>query len=483
MTPGTNYLVRVSWSFDGSASSVSASPVEIDAAGNRTFYVNDDDTNDDVYCTAIGDDANDGLAPSTPKATLQSVLDNYSLRGGDTVKIDTGTYPLSGTIIVTTNHFGLPGNPIRIVGSTNSSGSVLARNDTSNDALYLLGCQYIHFENLKVTGAQYGIHVESAMPPTPVDGIEVVGCEFYGDSYGLYLSHGTDAVVQNDLAHDNGGAGLYLNGSGAFIGNTCHNNGAGIIANVSADALTVEGNTCYGNGDGISVSESGGSLMVESNISYSNNNGISVSGSAGSLIVEGNTCYQNSGVGLDLYGSWDGSAVVIGNRIYLNGLGIQLSGANASRNIVYSNTGDGIYVLGGGTSSLQNNLVYANGGCNVHIYGGWPYGVASVLLQNNTLYGGNGLFVDNGNVYNGSPGAVTVSNRNNIIWADGAAARSSSRSARRPVAPPPSTATSMTCMPPAAPWSATGWAIKRDWPTGSTSRDWTARASPPTPAS
>ena len=398
LTPGSDYLLEVSGNGDGDGEATSGA-FRIIAPGATTFYVNDASTSNDVYCTAIGDDDNDGLAPATPKATLKRLLEDYALVPGDLVKIDTGNYHLDSTLQLFDS--GSPAQAIHYLGSTDAAGTVIDRNDTGHDGIYLLDTHHIRLEGLKVTGAAIGIHVDS-VSAVPVDGIEVVGCELYGDwgASALSLNNCTNAVVQSNLVHDNPGGNGYgyslsFNGSGTVSGNHCYNHSG------------------YG---GIYVYGFG---TVSGNICFSNYAGINVSVPAGLLTLEGNTCYQNIGAGLSLSGSGNGSAVAIGNRSYLNGTGLQLSGVTAGRNVAYSNTGDGIYVPGGGTSSLQNNLVYANGSYNVHIYGGWPYGAASVLRQNNTLYGGNGLFVDNGSANAGSPGAVTVTNRNNIIWAQG----------------------------------------------------------------
>jgi hypothetical protein len=56
------------------------------------YYINDGSQTNDVYTTAVGNDVNDGLSPSTPKLTLTSLLSTYQLTGLDTVYIDAGSY-------------------------------------------------------------------------------------------------------------------------------------------------------------------------------------------------------------------------------------------------------------------------------------------------------------------------------------------------------------------------------------------------------
>ncbi len=78
---------------------------------SRVFYVNDSETVDDVYTTAAGDNANSGLAPDIPKATLQSILDDHDLVPTDLVLIDTGDYSGPATITVADEGAFYAGSP------------------------------------------------------------------------------------------------------------------------------------------------------------------------------------------------------------------------------------------------------------------------------------------------------------------------------------------------------------------------------------
>lgn len=55
-----------------------------------TYYVNDNSTKGDVYTTTIGNDANDGLTPNSPKLTLISVYKKAKV--GDVIYVDFGNY-------------------------------------------------------------------------------------------------------------------------------------------------------------------------------------------------------------------------------------------------------------------------------------------------------------------------------------------------------------------------------------------------------
>ncbi len=90
------------------------------------FYINDTSTVHDVYTSAVGSDINLGLFANAPKATLQSLLDTLDVEGGDTILIDTGTYPVTNVFgTVTDSDSGRAGQPVYIRGSTNVFGSTL----------------------------------------------------------------------------------------------------------------------------------------------------------------------------------------------------------------------------------------------------------------------------------------------------------------------------------------------------------------------
>ena len=70
-------LMAVILVFGGVAGLMLAHPQSVKAA--TSYYVNDNITAGDVYCSAIGDDANNGTSPSTPKRTIQAIINAYDL--------------------------------------------------------------------------------------------------------------------------------------------------------------------------------------------------------------------------------------------------------------------------------------------------------------------------------------------------------------------------------------------------------------------
>lgn len=161
-----------------------------------TFYVNDASTTNDVYCTAVGSATNSGASSNSPLADLQALLAAYDLEGGDTVVVDTGTYLLSNTVVVSRFDSGAEGRPVRIVGSP--KGTTLNRGSTSADVLDISGASYLEIENLRLTGGQYGVAGGNSS--------DVIwrNVQSVGNKRGVHLSGGAERIVfEHCLAANN----------------------------------------------------------------------------------------------------------------------------------------------------------------------------------------------------------------------------------------------------------------------------------------
>src|SRR5207244_11731135 len=78
------------------------------------YYVNDSTMAAGDWTTAPGTDANNGLTPATPKASIRSLLQAYSLQDGDIIRVDAGIYTLGSNIVITQVDSG-----VTLVGYTN----------------------------------------------------------------------------------------------------------------------------------------------------------------------------------------------------------------------------------------------------------------------------------------------------------------------------------------------------------------------------
>ena len=206
-----NYLVRVVSVDDPGTSDASANSVVVPHVG-ATYYVNDAFTNNDVYCAAPGMEANDGLSPTTPVASLSRIFETYSLDPGDTVYVDTGTYGLMTNVVIPIGNDGAPGSYVRVVGS--QAGSVLDRQATHPGARCIeLHADYFRLEQLVCTGGAVGISANAAS----CRNAEIVGNTCYGNvSNGIEIvayvpGGGKQYLVLQNLVYSNG-HGIYLSG-------------------------------------------------------------------------------------------------------------------------------------------------------------------------------------------------------------------------------------------------------------------------------
>jgi len=83
------------------------------------YFVNDDSTDNDLWCTAVGDDDNLGYWASGPKRTLENLLASIDAEPGDSIYVDTGEYPMGTNIVWNASDGGESGSYVHAIGSAN----------------------------------------------------------------------------------------------------------------------------------------------------------------------------------------------------------------------------------------------------------------------------------------------------------------------------------------------------------------------------
>jgi len=225
MTPAAGYDFWY-WTGDTNGCAVSGNQISIpisysrniSARYKRTFYVNDHSTNLDYWCSAPGDDALSGLFPNLPKASVQSVLEDYDLEPGDTVRIDTGTYTMTNDIYVTDTDEGSALAPLLFEASP--YGVVFDRDDTNSSgysaAWYLYKADYVELRTAipsntpaapvrwaKCVNARRGIRAEFS-DYTQLEYLNLTS----NREYGVYLVCSYYVTNKNLLVHHNNLYGL-----------------------------------------------------------------------------------------------------------------------------------------------------------------------------------------------------------------------------------------------------------------------------------
>ncbi|MBE7495663.1 MAG: choice-of-anchor D domain-containing protein [Verrucomicrobiaceae bacterium] len=291
------YRVRVN--YGGTLTDASDSTFVIRSPA-MIYYVNEGSTTNDLWCTAIGDDANDGLTPATPKASVQAILSGYDLEPGDVVRIDTGSYTLSTDIAVSVADEGGLGNPVvfeaspygvdmtRQVPSSstynawNISGSNVTLRTAQSSALPGVGQRLMRIGwSGAGSGGMYGLYVQSSASNCTISRVDTLA-----RSYGVY-AFGVNTVVENCLVRG-GGYGIYFDPSGTTSAKTARN-------------CTVIGFSSWG-----IYSDGGGGFTCSNNIVIADGAGdyaIYVGITSASMISDYNCLIARNGASVGYYNS------------------------------------------------------------------------------------------------------------------------------------------------------------------------------------
>ncbi len=309
LDPGT-YFIEVSAQTPTSSGFYGLS-ADFQSGTATVYYVNGGSTVDDYYTLAPGNDANDGLTPATPMASVQSVLDTYTLGPTSLVVIDTGTYTTATTITGAEQGAAYAGSP----GGSNFTygGSRFELIDSDSNEFYGLNLTggggtgfYAH------AGAEANSRRNTFLSNTfngPNIAIEIDGGDsdviqdnvISGGSYGIYLPSAVLATVSNNTISGGGSYGIYL---------------------PSVISATVSGNTISGRDTAIGASgDSGSNLIVDDNTILSAGScGVNVGSASGTISNNHHIATNNLSSGYGIYSS--GAAAIFNNDVSHNCVGI-----------------------------------------------------------------------------------------------------------------------------------------------------------------
>jgi hypothetical protein len=371
----------------------------------RVFYVNDTSTTNDYYSEAPGDDANDGLSPTTPMATVANVLANYTIGPTDLILVDTGTYDNGVTIDADHKGAAYAGSPGCCVFDTGGTAFELV--DADFDMIY--GLTFMNNSN--------GIYAHSSAVNASTNNV-FENNTFLSTGTAIRVDSGQNYTISGNTIAGGGSYGIQLNNPGGqFVvtGNTISGHVYGLLSSGNqAQALTLQvggstasaGNTLSGGTYGI-YSDSNG-IDIENNVVANfSNQGIAVYGSgtvrantvflsttgifSTSATVSGNVVHDNqtgitgtatlggtdwtTNVGNEVYNNTtgivpQGSASVAFNRIHDNTIGISIAGSGqrtVSHNVLYRNSAQAVLVDNSSSISIVSNTVYAPQGDAVRI--------------------------------------------------------------------------------------------------------------------
>lgn len=264
--PSAAYRIRVTRNSDGTILDETTSNFRFGLGA--FFYVNDGTTNLDLWCSTMGDDANDGATPATPKASLQDLLADHKLEPGDVVRLDSGLYSLQSEVCVGREDGGVPGRQVTfeasplgvcfdrgtnagncwkidadyvtvrtgVPQSTNTPAAWM-RLSGGDIAMQLFRSVGFQIERLTLTRARlYGLN-----PYYSYDGA-IENCLSYSNRVGFYLDGTWRCRLENDTASHNSDSAIKYAYSGELIvRNNIFGNSNGTW--VAADVVTSSSGT------------------------------------------------------------------------------------------------------------------------------------------------------------------------------------------------------------------------------------------------
>lgn len=179
---------------------------------NLTIYVNDADTNGDVYCTAPGSAGNTGLSPASPILSILAALTNYPVGPGDTVYIDTGVYTNTLSMLFDVTRRGESGSYIRVIGSTNGLAGGTVIEGTGGNVVECSNTRDIWIENLRLRKGTAGVAINSS------ERIVLRGLELMSNTtHGLSAQLGTSVEAEQCAIWANAEWGVSLAAGGISI--------------------------------------------------------------------------------------------------------------------------------------------------------------------------------------------------------------------------------------------------------------------------
>lgn len=390
------------------------------AAETRVFYVNDAAVNTSGdWTTAPGDNAQDGLTPDAPMASIEAVFQTYELGPGDVILVDAGNYLLSDALVLDAQQSGVTIRGYADAGHLDRA-AIIDRGNAAwgNPVIELAGAEGVTIENLTLTGGAYGIYAREAAGSHR---LTVRGTTLSGNTTGgLWLERGNDhvLVVDNRVtaalptstnAHSHGvvinathasvngntiyapsGTGLAISSESVVANNEVHGSRLGITA--QGANTQVLNNTVHGNENGIEASTS---VLIADNQIYNNHmHGINGGGTIRNNVIHANDVgIKSRGHVTDnqIYGNrigitWidvNSNVIVEGNHIYANELGIEIANGRAEHNLIYANHQAGVRVISNSVR-LQGNTIVQPTGNAVEVHG------QRLSLTNNILSATNG---------------------------------------------------------------------------------------------
>jgi hypothetical protein len=345
-------------------------------ASATNYYINDNSTVGDVFCSVVGNALNAGTSPSQPKRSLREIwtLTGGVFSSGDIIYVDAGTYARgSSTLITNESNFSVNSAGLTIQGAGNTK--TVFDNDfysTNTDFFIWVKASNFTLKDVAVLNYEGGASYSGGTYKTVNNGAQAI-------SIGGLATAISGVLIENVLFNINGGSG----------------NATLTISQNTQVVIKGGGSTCNATGSTYS-----GGIDIRGN---------NVNASISNYVIAYNQKSGFDGAGLYIYG--DNTTIVnLFNSTVANNVGAQGGGA-------------GIYINGGNVTVrnciIRDNTILGSTdpftglpnayyvGAGVAICNG-TLKLAKSKIQNNTSPSGTSGAAYGGVGVNASAGAVNL---------------------------------------------------------------------------
>jgi parallel beta-helix repeat protein len=332
---------------------------------------------------------------STHKKTIQAAIDGAGI--GDTVFVFNGTYKENIFInrsinLVGENPFGTVidagryENVIQIRSDwVNITGFRIEDSGSQKAGIRLINADYCRIENNQFFGSTYGIYLSSS------DNNHILG-NTIGDfnGYGIYLSHSVNNEISTNVIMKSTSTGIYFYNSdyNRAKGNIISEAVGSGIRDYRSDGNEIIGNILDDNFRGATIQNDGELVMIDNTI-INNRRGILLSGN-GNCNISHNIIEGNED-GIRMGYESDGNIFIFYNNISQNDRGIYFAGSPDftsifDNNIMYNTHGISFNVPFENTEIISNTIAHND------------YSIYTIIFLTEDIYADN-VYLNNTNHY------------------------------------------------------------------------------------
>lgn len=262
------------------------------------YFVNDNSVTNDIFCSSVGNNGNNGTTAATPKATLTAIWNTYGPAGTNAITSGDNIYVDAGTYFQTDANLTFNINGISIIGA-GSDFTIFDNNQSSTDAnrFATITGDNITISGIYLTGYNYGFGGANVIDINGAQNLNINNVMTNENKPG----GGSSSIVITggaDVSFDGGGSNCNP-GSASVAGGGINVEGDGNTVSINNYTLSANEKDFQG-GSGLYIIGNNTTIVTITNSIFSDNENNSGSGGGAIFIANGaqlnisGTCFNNN---------------------------------------------------------------------------------------------------------------------------------------------------------------------------------------------